>query len=438
MKNTNWLQSTPTWTRAVAILIAAIATATGIIYFLDQSQKTSKSLKPTTPVAENTQPDPTLTENPLNPEQTPLNNNSNLNKLPNPTNPQAPTAAPNNNTQIPTTPGNNQVANNPNAPTINNTQTGTVPNGNTKVNPSLANRQINPNSTPNINSNTSRQQIAINPGGMTMNNPNPSFSSVQVPPTNPKPTQQNQTKTKFNSRLNQTNINTSKIGVSSNINSLDQIALNNNNTYTTPSLPPLQVEPLPTNNFSKNSNTKPQAKFQTKKTIKPTETAFNSLGKNNNLPILNDNPSVQIPVQETNLPSANILALNPTTLPNIVPPQTNITPPPITLDQQAKTNSNLTIPQVAEAREYLQSKWKPPANLKQTIQYTVVLNDNGEIEKIEPLGETAVKLATSDNSPFPKPGEKFVSPSMTVKNPQIRVFLEPDGKVQTFLQSQEE
>ncbi|MBD1927515.1 DUF4335 domain-containing protein [Trichocoleus sp. FACHB-90] len=91
-----------------------------------------------------------------------------------------------------------------------------------------------------------------------------------------------------------------------------------------------------------------------------------------------------------------------------------------------------TIPQVAQIREYLQQRWKPPADLKQTLQYYLQLNPDGSIERIRPLGEASVRYI--DNTGMPAPGKPFVSAIESDRNAQIRVVLSPDGKVETFLE----
>ncbi len=102
--------------------------------------------------------------------------------------------------------------------------------------------------------------------------------------------------------------------------------------------------------------------------------------------------------------------------------------------QAAKTeNSRLsdTIPQVAEARSYFQQRWKPPSGLTQTLEYYLVLNGNGSIQRIMPLGNAAAKYI--DTTSIPPLDEPFVSPVTGAVNPKIRVVFNKDGKVETFL-----
>lgn len=97
-------------------------------------------------------------------------------------------------------------------------------------------------------------------------------------------------------------------------------------------------------------------------------------------------------------------------------------------------NSKLsdTIPQVAEARDYLQTRWKPPANFSQTLEYRLNLGPTGSIDTVDPLGQAAAKYI--EDTGIPKPGEKFVSPVSNGTNAKIRVVFKPDGTVSTFLE----
>ncbi len=100
---------------------------------------------------------------------------------------------------------------------------------------------------------------------------------------------------------------------------------------------------------------------------------------------------------------------------------------------QPKSTVFDTIPQVAEARDYFKQRWTPPSSLTQTLEYNLVLDLDGTIQRIEPLGQAARSYV--DRSGLPLVGEHFVSPITSGQTPTIRVVLSPDGKVQTFLES---
>lgn len=91
-----------------------------------------------------------------------------------------------------------------------------------------------------------------------------------------------------------------------------------------------------------------------------------------------------------------------------------------------------TIPQVAEVRRYFQSRWKPPAGLTQTLEYSLQLGSDGSLQRITPLGQSAGDYI--DRTGIPLLGEPFVSPLQSDRTPPIRLVLGPDGNVQTFLE----
>lgn len=91
-----------------------------------------------------------------------------------------------------------------------------------------------------------------------------------------------------------------------------------------------------------------------------------------------------------------------------------------------------TIPQVAEARDYFKQRWKPVEGLTQTLEYSLVVNANGTIQNITPLKQASGDYI--DRTGMPLLGDPFVSPIKDGKTAKIRLVLEPDGKVQTFLE----
>jgi Domain of unknown function (DUF4335) len=98
--------------------------------------------------------------------------------------------------------------------------------------------------------------------------------------------------------------------------------------------------------------------------------------------------------------------------------------------QKAAGQSTLfdTIPQVAEVRNYVASRWQPSAPLQKNLEYRVTINADGSLEAIEPLGASAQQYL--NQVPLPQVSSAFVSPSGTRSN--IRLLLRQDGTVQTF------
>lgn len=103
----------------------------------------------------------------------------------------------------------------------------------------------------------------------------------------------------------------------------------------------------------------------------------------------------------------------------------------------ASTNNTGTLfdtPQVAEARDYLKKRWQPPTGFSQTLEYSLLLGVDGSIERVLPLGKAA--RDNIDLAGMPAIGEPFVSANRSGQMMRIRVLLNPDGKVQTFPESE--
>lgn len=90
------------------------------------------------------------------------------------------------------------------------------------------------------------------------------------------------------------------------------------------------------------------------------------------------------------------------------------------------------IPQVPEVRKYFQARWQPPLGLDQVLEYSILLNSNGSIAQIIPLGQAAI--AYIDRVGIPSLNTPFVSPLVGGENPKIRIVLTPEGGVETFLE----
>jgi hypothetical protein len=95
-----------------------------------------------------------------------------------------------------------------------------------------------------------------------------------------------------------------------------------------------------------------------------------------------------------------------------------------------KSTSELV--QVKEIKEYFQQRWQPPKELKQTLEYRLVVNFDGSIKQITPLGKASEIYL--DRTNIPLMGESFVSPLKQQANLTIRLLLSPDGQIRTFLE----
>lgn len=93
-----------------------------------------------------------------------------------------------------------------------------------------------------------------------------------------------------------------------------------------------------------------------------------------------------------------------------------------------------SLPQVDEIRAYVQRSWQPPEDLDRAVEYRLVLNPDGSLAQVDPLGSTARLYASQAN--LPSVGTPFVSP-LEVQGvmPKVRLVLQPDGNVRAFLES---
>ncbi len=53
------------------------------------------------------------------------------------------------------------------------------------------------------------------------------------------------------------------------------------------------------------------------------------------------------------------------------------------------TGTLFDTPQIAEARDFLKKRWQPPTELKQTLEYSLLIGVDGKVERILPLGKAA-------------------------------------------------
>ncbi len=113
--------------------------------------------------------------------------------------------------------------------------------------------------------------------------------------------------------------------------------------------------------------------------------------------------------------------------------QLNKRPQTLAAIRQEETTLFDQTPQVAEVRTYFQDHWYPPKYLKRSLQYNLQLNADGSLQSITPIGQPAVNRLPQ--IPFPETGESFVSENIQGNPLTVRVILQPNGRVQTFLES---
>ena len=198
-------------------------------------------------------------------------------------------------------------------------------------------------------------------------------------------------------------------------------------------IPPLE---LPTS--SSPQETLPQLSPQQKGLGKQTLT-LNPSQTNQNQP-LSVNPSLdKAPSLEPELSSEP----SPSASEPGIPPNLSLNFPPIeppcagqgtheaeseATDNNINTDENAPI---VEVRNYFNKGWQPPAGLKQTLEYSVLLNADGTIQRITPLSNAAGDYIESTN--LPVPGSPFVSAREGEGQTNIQVAFNPNGKVTVSL-----
>lgn len=108
------------------------------------------------------------------------------------------------------------------------------------------------------------------------------------------------------------------------------------------------------------------------------------------------------------------------------------TPPTPTITTATRT-AFVANPQVTEVSDYFNGRWEPPANLRSSLEYSIVLDVDGSIQVIEPFGLPARTYL--DRTGMPLIGERFVSANQNGQSPRIRLRFNPSGKVQAFLEA---
>lgn len=88
---------------------------------------------------------------------------------------------------------------------------------------------------------------------------------------------------------------------------------------------------------------------------------------------------------------------------------------------------------VEEVAAYFEHKWQPPADLNQSLEYRLLLDENGSIKRVVPLGKAAQLYLSQTNIPIN--GEPFISPLGKSQPSTIRLLFNPQGGVQVFAEA---
>lgn len=106
---------------------------------------------------------------------------------------------------------------------------------------------------------------------------------------------------------------------------------------------------------------------------------------------------------------------------------------PVTSTGTAQKNSSTNKKAIiTEVRNYFKKSWKPPADLKEPLQYSLVLNTDGTIQQILPLNNAATQYIERTNMPLP--GSPLVTPVEDGGRTGINLKFNPNGKVEASLE----
>lgn len=144
-----------------------------------------------------------------------------------------------------------------------------------------------------------------------------------------------------------------------------------------------------------------------------------------------------VPYNEAALPSFT----PPSTIPNQVTPESSRAselPSPLQQGGDVAAAPTPSIPlteqidHAGEVKSYFQQRWQPPDSLKETLEYRVMVNPDGTVARIIPVGKAARIYV--DRTGMPLMGERLTSNYPDAQNRLFRVVLSPDGTVHSFLE----
>jgi hypothetical protein len=113
--------------------------------------------------------------------------------------------------------------------------------------------------------------------------------------------------------------------------------------------------------------------------------------------------------------------------------------PPVVPTQPLQSNAGkdadpINSPSLEETKRYFQGKWKASTTQPNALQYVLqVSGKSGVVQSVSPQGEAATTYL--QQSKLIKPGQKLISPAAAGSSDRkIRVLLQPDGGVDTFIE----
>lgn len=118
-----------------------------------------------------------------------------------------------------------------------------------------------------------------------------------------------------------------------------------------------------------------------------------------------------------------------------IAPEAKITAIASNSDRTQNNNSDVALStssqsQLQQVNKYFQERWQPPKQLNETLEYRLIINNNGAIARIFPIGKASQIYL--DRTNIPLMGETFIDPVSESQNLTVRLMLSPDGEVNTF------
>ena len=174
--------------------------------------------------------------------------------------------------------------------------------------------------------------------------------------------------------------------------------------------------------------------------VKPKTVANKPKPQANSSTILNPSPTIE---PKTYKPNPNLITPQPSSAEKPIPPN-NITgiqspTPQVVPDRPIQANNGqvgaeaIENSSLQEAKRYFQGKWKANPTQPNSLQYVLDVNGkNGVVRSVNPQGEAATDYLKQTK--LIKPGQKIVSPVAGNSDQKIRVLLQPDGNVDTFVE----
>ncbi len=107
---------------------------------------------------------------------------------------------------------------------------------------------------------------------------------------------------------------------------------------------------------------------------------------------------------------------------------TNLEGTPTAVDKKANTDKSAI---AVEVTNYFKKHWQSPSGLTQKLEYSLLLNKDGIVERISPLSNAAARYVDSANMPLPD--SRLVSPREAEGKTSIHLVLSPDGNVKASL-----